>query len=224
MRILYIDIDTLRPDHLGCYGYHRDTSPNIDKLAEQGVRFENCYVSDSPCLPSRAALYSGKCGIRNGALNHGGARAEMHVDPKTRLFRWPHDNYITRLRKARMQVSAVAERLGDDAQYADLAQAATAITENLDGIEEALYQTKLEARQDPLNFPIRLNDKLAGVMYAASIGDHAPTASAIAVRDELVAAINEQLAALDVVLGERLDAFNAQVAQARIPAVAIGTE
>ena len=32
MRLLYIDIDTLRPDHLGCYGYHRATSPNIDAL------------------------------------------------------------------------------------------------------------------------------------------------------------------------------------------------
>ncbi len=51
MRILYIDVDSLRPDHLGCYGYHRATSPNIDALAREGVRFESCYVSDAPCLP-----------------------------------------------------------------------------------------------------------------------------------------------------------------------------
>ena len=59
MRVLYIDIDSLRPDHLGCYGYHRNTSPNIDLVAEQAVRFDNMYVSDAPCLPSRTALWSG---------------------------------------------------------------------------------------------------------------------------------------------------------------------
>jgi arylsulfatase A-like enzyme len=100
MRILYIDIDTLRPDHLGCYGYHRNTSTNIDKLAATGVRFENCYVSDSPCLPSRAAFYSGKCGIRNGAINHGGAAAEMIVDSNERKFRMFEDNYTQKLREA----------------------------------------------------------------------------------------------------------------------------
>jgi arylsulfatase A-like enzyme len=76
MRFLYIDVDTLRPDHLGCYGYARPTSPSIDRLAEQGIRFDQLYVSDSPCLPSRSALATGRFGVHNGVVNHGGRRAE----------------------------------------------------------------------------------------------------------------------------------------------------
>ncbi|WP_342750146.1 sulfatase-like hydrolase/transferase, partial [Petrotoga halophila] len=56
MRILFIDIDTLRADHLGSYGYLRETSPNIDDVAKEGIRFDNYYCSDAPCLPSRGAL------------------------------------------------------------------------------------------------------------------------------------------------------------------------
>lgn len=97
MRILHIDIDTLRPDHLSCYGYHRKTSPNIDRIATEGVRFDNCYVSDSPCLPSRAAFYSGKCEIRNGAINHGGGSADHAINPNERDFRVLEDNYIVRM-------------------------------------------------------------------------------------------------------------------------------
>ncbi len=77
MRILLIDIDTLRSDHLGCYGYHRATSPTIDALATDGVRFANLYASDLPCLPSRTALATGMFGIRTGVSNHGGAAAEL---------------------------------------------------------------------------------------------------------------------------------------------------
>lgn len=87
MRILYIDIDTLRPDHLGCYGYHRRTSPNIDALAREGVRFENCYNSDAPCLPSRTALWSGRCGFHTGVVNHGGVAAEPFIEGPERGFR-----------------------------------------------------------------------------------------------------------------------------------------
>lgn len=72
MRVLYIDIDSQRPDHFGCYGYHRKTSPNIDRIAANGVRFDKCYVSDSPCLPSRTALFSGRFGIHTGVVSHGG--------------------------------------------------------------------------------------------------------------------------------------------------------
>ena len=72
MRIIYFDIDTLRPDHLGCYGYSRDTSPNIDQIARDGVIFSHSYTSDSPCVPSRAALISGRFGVHNGVVTHWG--------------------------------------------------------------------------------------------------------------------------------------------------------
>ncbi len=76
VRILYIDIDTLRPDHLGCYGYHRNTSPTIDWIASEGVRFERCHVSDAPCLPSRTALVTGRFGIHTGVVAHHGRAAD----------------------------------------------------------------------------------------------------------------------------------------------------
>ncbi|HSL58352.1 MAG TPA: sulfatase [Acidimicrobiales bacterium] len=86
MRILYLDIDTLRPDHLGCYGYHRDTSPNIDALAADGIRFDNVYASDVPCLPSRTALATGTFGTRNGVVTHGGTAADLRPEGPGRQF------------------------------------------------------------------------------------------------------------------------------------------
>jgi len=86
MRILYIDIDSMRPDHLGCYGYHRNTSPNIDRICAEGVRMDNLYVSDAPCLPSRTALFSGRLGIHNGVVNHGGAASEPFREGRSRGF------------------------------------------------------------------------------------------------------------------------------------------
>ncbi len=86
MRFLYLDIDTLRADHLGCYGYHRNTSPNIDAIAAEGVRFENVYASDVPCLPSRTALSTGMFGIRNGVVNHGGLASDLRAEGSNREF------------------------------------------------------------------------------------------------------------------------------------------
>ena len=87
MRILYIDVDSLRPDHLGCYGYHRNTSPNIDAIARQAVRFENCYTSDAPCLPSRTAMWSGRTGFHTGVVGHGGTQAQPYSEGRDRSFR-----------------------------------------------------------------------------------------------------------------------------------------
>lgn len=115
MRIIYFDIDSLRPDHLGCYGYQRATSPNIDRVAAQGVRFDNCYVSDAPCLPSRTALWSGRFGIHTGVINHGGAAAEPFPDGEQRGWssRLGLTNWMTCLRNVGLTtatVSSFAER------------------------------------------------------------------------------------------------------------------
>ena len=54
--VIFISIDTLRADHLGCYGYGRKTSPNIDSLAGQGVRFANAFAQSSWTLPSHMSM------------------------------------------------------------------------------------------------------------------------------------------------------------------------
>ncbi len=87
MRILYLDLDTLRPDHLGCYGYHRNTSPNVDRIAAEGVRFDEYYCSDAPCLPSRTAMMTGQFGIHNGVVGHGGTAADVRIEGRERDFR-----------------------------------------------------------------------------------------------------------------------------------------
>jgi arylsulfatase A-like enzyme len=80
MKIIYVDVDSLRPDHTGAYGYGRDITPNLDALAARSVRFDRYYCSDSPCLPSRTALMSGQFGITNGVVGHAGTAARFRLD------------------------------------------------------------------------------------------------------------------------------------------------
>ncbi len=78
MRIIYLDIDSIRPDHMGCYGYSRNTTPNLDRIAAQGVRFNHVYTAASPCVPSRASFMSGRFGINHGALTHWGRGGQFY--------------------------------------------------------------------------------------------------------------------------------------------------
>ncbi len=123
MRILYLDLDTLRPDHLGCYGYHRNTSPNIDRIASESVRFDNYYCSDAPCLPSRTALMSSRFGIHTGVVGHGGTAADMRLDGEDRGFRdrLAFDSLPAFLRSAGLKtvsISPFAERHASWSFYA----------------------------------------------------------------------------------------------------------
>jgi arylsulfatase A-like enzyme len=128
MRLLYIDIDTLRPDHLGCYGYHRATSPNIDALAREAIVFENVHASDVPCLPSRTALLTGRFGIHNGVVNHGGTDADPTIDGAGRGFwsRLQMESFPSRLKRAGLRtvsVSSFAQRHSAFHWYAGLDEA-----------------------------------------------------------------------------------------------------
>jgi arylsulfatase A-like enzyme len=114
MRIIYFDIDSLRPDRLGCYGYHRPVSPHIDAIARQGTRWTNCFASDVPCVPSRTALFSGRPGIVTGAVSHGGLHANPYPDPN-RGFKaaWDRDSWMMCMRQAGYHcgtISSFAER------------------------------------------------------------------------------------------------------------------
>lgn len=115
MKILFFDLDTVRADHLGCYGYGRATSPNIDEIAGSGVRFDNYYCPNAPCLPSRASLVSGQYGIINGVVGHGGTAADMRLEGAGRGFHsaFSRNNLFLQFRKAgyhTASVSTFAER------------------------------------------------------------------------------------------------------------------
>lgn len=69
--ILFIVIDALRAKNLGCYGYSRPTSRNIDKVAKEGARFENAFSCINTTEPSLTTIFSGKYPVSHGITGHG---------------------------------------------------------------------------------------------------------------------------------------------------------
>lgn len=95
------------------------------------------------------------------------------------------------------------------------------LTDQLTAIEEAIYQTKLKASEDALNYPIRLNNKLAAVENVVEESDVAPTAQSYEVYDELSAQLQTQLDKLHQVETSGIAAFNKLVHDRNVPAVTI---
>ncbi len=110
--ILYIDIDTMSPNHMSCYGYNRQTTPNIDKLVanDSCARFDNMYTSDAPCLPSRTSLVTGQFGIRHGVVNHGGKYSDMRNEHQGRSFMrsLEYDGLFGVLKRAGMRTVSIS--------------------------------------------------------------------------------------------------------------------
>ncbi|MGA1824734.1 MAG: sulfatase-like hydrolase/transferase [bacterium] len=71
LNFLLITIDTIRPDHLGCYGYKKIKTPHIDRLAQEGVLFENAFSPVPLTLPSHASILTGTYPAFHGVRNNG---------------------------------------------------------------------------------------------------------------------------------------------------------
>ena len=115
---------------------------------------------------------------------------------------------IKKIRKINEQLDTFVSRYGDMEEVADLVEKAKEMKEKLGEVEKALYQTQNRSNQDPLNFPIRLTNKLAHLNSLVTIDDFPPTAQDLAVKDELSAKIREELKKFNAVVDEEIDNFN----------------
>lgn len=130
---------------------------------------------------------------------------------------------IKEIRAVRDQLNFITARIKDDPNLADVVEAAKQLDEEMTIVEEALYQTQNQSRQDPLNFPIRLNNKLAALNGIVGRGNYPPTDQAETVREELTTLINGELTKLRQIIQTELPEFNRMVKDKNLNAIIVTT-
>ena len=115
---------------------------------------------------------------------------------------------IKKIRAINGKLDAFMKQYKDNEATKALVEKAKTMKEGFSEVEKALYQTKNRSNQDPLNFPIRLTNKLAHLNRLVGIDDFPPTAQDIAVKNEMTTKINAQLATFDKLVDEEMKAFN----------------
>ena len=128
-------------------------------------------------------------------------------------------NAIIQIRDIKKQVDDLVKRVGP--QSKPIADSGNALIRKLTEVEETLYQTKNQSSQDPLNFPIRLNNKLAALLGVVSRGEAPPTEQSFEVYNDLVGKIDAQLMKLSQIVKTDVPAFNQVVKDQSIPAIVI---
>lgn len=69
-QVIFLMTDTTRKDMVGCYGNHKMKTPNLDKLAKEGIRYENAYTCQPVCGPARSAIFTGTFPHTNGMVTN----------------------------------------------------------------------------------------------------------------------------------------------------------
>ena len=128
---------------------------------------------------------------------------------------------VKKIRTARDQINRVIEPMKGKEDMKDVNELSKSILDDMKKIEEALYQTKNKSGQDPLNYPIRLNNKLAALNTEVDGSDYKPTQQVKAVHKEIVEKIDFQLEQLKKVMNEKVPKFNDLIKQKQVNAVTV---
>ncbi|UCD60946.1 MAG: glycosyl hydrolase [Flavobacteriaceae bacterium] len=115
---------------------------------------------------------------------------------------------IEKIRKITSRLNTFIEQYKGNSTTNDLVEKAREMKKGFEEIEKALYQTKNRSSQDPLNFPIRLTNKLAHLNRLVSMDDFPPTDQDIAVKNELTTKINAQLVNFNTMVDKEIKEFN----------------
>ncbi|MBT3918777.1 MAG: glycosyl hydrolase [Flavobacteriaceae bacterium] len=117
---------------------------------------------------------------------------------------------IKKIRAINKQLTAFQEQYKDDERVEELKEKAKKLSEDFSEIEKALYQTQNKSGQDPLNFPIKLTNKLGHLNSLVGMGDFPPTEQDVAVKDELTRKINSELEKFNALVSDEIKMFNAE--------------
>jgi photosystem II stability/assembly factor-like uncharacterized protein len=129
-------------------------------------------------------------------------------------------NGIKNIRSVRTQITDFTAKL-DTVTHKELKAQGDSINKQLTAIEEALYQTKSKSFQDVLNFPIRINDKLAGLYGVAASGQNPPSKQARETLADLGSQADVQLAKLKKILDIDLKAYNKMINEKQVPVIGV---
>ncbi|GAA4421553.1 hypothetical protein GCM10023187_57520 [Nibrella viscosa] len=126
---------------------------------------------------------------------------------------------INQIRQIRSQINGYLTAMNDTVMVSKFKPLTKPMLEELDQLEATLMQPKAKAVQDLLAYPIRLNDKLAGVASAVASADTKPTRASYVVYESLAAQVDAALGKLKELISKRIPAFNQMVAEQKIPAI-----
>jgi hypothetical protein len=131
---------------------------------------------------------------------------------------------VNQIRSIRKQVEDLEKRIAGSPSAKAIADAGKDLDAKMAPIEEELIQVKSKSSQDPLNFPIKLNNKLAALAAIVESADTAPTQQSYEVFKSLAEEIDQQLARWKQVVSTDVPAFNDFVRQQNVPAVSVQTQ